>query len=313
MKLKGNKIFVKILESSDAEALLRLELRNRDFFQTYTPLRDDDFYTLEGQLDRIRKYSEMKNLDQLYAFGIYLMETGELIGKITLSEVVRGHLQSCWIGYYLDKDHNGKGYMTEAVRLVVSYAFNELKLHRIEAGVMPHNIGSIRVLEKAGFHKEGIAKKNVKINGKWEDHLVLAIVNEEGSEETEKVTRKNPGDVAPPIGDYTHLSIVPRGADLLVLSGQIGIDAEGNLPSDAEGQIRNALNNVLRILNGEGVTAEGIIKINIWLTEPVDRDRFLEIWSQFHGGTPPTTTMAYVPSLAQPSLKVEVEAWAARW
>jgi enamine deaminase RidA (YjgF/YER057c/UK114 family) len=102
-----------------------------------------------------------------------------------------------------------------------------------------------------------------------------------------KVTRKNPGDVAPPIGPYTHLSIVPRGADLLVLSGQVGTDAEGNLPSDEEEQMHNALNNVLRILNGEGVTAEGIIKINIWLTEPVERNRFLEIWSQFHGGTPP--------------------------
>jgi enamine deaminase RidA (YjgF/YER057c/UK114 family) len=46
---------------------------------------------------------------------------------------------------------------------------------------------------------------------------------------------------------------------------------------------------------------------------PVRRDRFLEIWSQFHGGKPPATTMAYVTALAQPTLKVEVEAWAARW
>lgn len=146
---------------------------------------------------------------------------------------------------------------------------------------------------------------------------MLTIVNEEQEEQLEKtamkVMRKNPGDVAPPIGDYSHLSIVPRGADLLVLSGQVGIDPEGNLPSDPEGQIRNALNNVLRILSGEGVTAEEIIKINIWLTEPVERDCFLDIWSQFHGGTPPATTMAYVPSLARPSIKVEVEAWAARW
>jgi ribosomal-protein-alanine N-acetyltransferase len=128
-----------------------------------------------------------------------------------------------------------------------------------------------------------------------------------------KVTRKNPGDVAPPIGAYTHLSIVPSGAELLVLSGQVGTDADGNLPSDAEGQMCSALNNVLRILNGEGVSAEGIIKVNIWLTEPIKRDRFLEIWSQFHGGTPPSTTMAYVTALAQPALKVEVEVWAARW
>ncbi|MET3851852.1 RimJ/RimL family protein N-acetyltransferase [Paenibacillus sp. OAE614] len=69
--------------------------------------------------------------------------------------------------------------MTEAVRLMVDYAFTELKLHRIEAGVMPRNLGSIRVLEKAGFHREGIARSNVLINGKWEDHQVLAIINPE--------------------------------------------------------------------------------------------------------------------------------------
>ncbi|MFC7443165.1 GNAT family N-acetyltransferase [Laceyella putida] len=178
MKLKGKQIFVKILEESDAEAMWRLELRNRDFFQLYTPLRDESFYTLEGQRERIRNNLRLKERGQQYAFGIYLLETWELIGSITLSEVVRGHLQSGWIGYYLDKHHNGKGYMTEAVRLVVAYAFNELKLHRIEAGVMPHNTGSIRVLEKAGFHKEGIARENVKINGRWEDHQILAIINE---------------------------------------------------------------------------------------------------------------------------------------
>ncbi|MFD0767650.1 GNAT family N-acetyltransferase [Bacillus sp. CGMCC 1.60114] len=178
MELKGSRILVKILEDNDAEKLLDLELKNRDFFQTYTPLRECDFYTLEGQLDRIRKNKEKKDLDELYSFGIYVIETEELIGNITLTEVLRGPLQSCYIGYYLDKNHNGKGYMTEAVRLVVSYAFNELKLHRLEAGVMPHNIGSIKVLEKSGFHKEGIAKKNVKINGRWEDHQVLAIVND---------------------------------------------------------------------------------------------------------------------------------------
>lgn len=69
--------------------------------------------------------------------------------------------------------------MTEAVRLTVDFGFKELKLHRIEAGVMPHNIRSMRVLENAGFHKEGIARKNVKINGVWQDHQVLAILNDE--------------------------------------------------------------------------------------------------------------------------------------
>lgn len=101
-----------------------------------------------------------------------------MIGNIALTEVLRGSLQSCYIGYYLDQQHNGKGYMTEAAKLAVRFALDELNLHRIEAGVMPHNIGSILVLEKAGFHKEGIARKNVKINGKWEDHQVLAIISD---------------------------------------------------------------------------------------------------------------------------------------
>lgn len=184
MKRTGELVFVKILDESDAEALLHLELNNRDFFQKYTPLRNEDFYTLEGQLARIKEENEKRKRDLLYSFGIFLVEQGELIGTVALSEVERGPLQSCWIGYCLDKHHNGKGYTTEAVRLVVSYAFRELKLHRIEAGVMPHNIGSMKVLEKAGFHKEGIARENVKINGKWEDHQTLAIINEEEEGET---------------------------------------------------------------------------------------------------------------------------------
>lgn len=178
MKIKGNRVFVKVLEEYDAEAMLQVELRNQEFFQLYTPLRDAAFYTLEGQQDRIRKQYEKRKLDQEYSFGIFLIGTEELIGNIALSDILRGPLQNCFIGYYLDKHHNGKGYMTEAVSLVVSYAFYELKLHRIEAGVMPHNKGSIHVLEKVGFHREGIARKNVKINGRWEDHQVLAIIND---------------------------------------------------------------------------------------------------------------------------------------
>ncbi|MBO1513757.1 GNAT family N-acetyltransferase [Metabacillus bambusae] len=179
MKLKSSHVFLRPLEITDAEDSLKLELRNREFFQNYTSLRDPSFYTLEGQLTRIKKNKEMQEQDQYYLFGIFLNEIEELIGYIMLSEIMRGPIQHCFIGYFLDKNQNGKGYMTEAVHLMVTFAFKELKLHRIEAGVIPHNIGSIKVLEKSGFHKEGIAKKNVKINGRWEDHQVLAIINEQ--------------------------------------------------------------------------------------------------------------------------------------
>jgi len=179
MQVTGENIVVKLAEESDTESLLALEVKNRSFFQLFTGLRDESFYTHEGQLKRIQDAIKMQKEDRGYLFIIQLRSTGQLIGAVMLTEVVRGNLQSCWIGYFLDKDFNGRGYMTEAVKMVVSHAFTELDFHRLEAGVMPHNVGSIKVLLKAGFTKEGIARKNVKINGQWEDHQTLAIIQED--------------------------------------------------------------------------------------------------------------------------------------
>ena len=178
MKLEGSRVFLKPLESVDAEKSFQLEVRNRVFFAEYSIDREEAFYTLEGQLERIKTNQKNMNQDQSYSFGIFLNKSEELIGNIGLFKVERGPAQSCVVGYVLDKAHNGKGYMTETIRLIVNYAFTELKLHRLEAGVKPDNLGSIRVLEKSGFRQEGIARKNIKINGQWADHQILAIINE---------------------------------------------------------------------------------------------------------------------------------------
>ncbi|MFB5661265.1 GNAT family N-acetyltransferase [Alteribacillus sp. HJP-4] len=179
MYIEGKEIFVKAAEQEETGAVLELEKRNKEFFQQFTGLKEESFYTIDGQLKRIRTFIQEAKEDKGYLFFICLKKTEEVIGEIMLTEVVRQNLQSCWIGYFLNKDHNGRGYMSEAVKLVVNHAFRQLSFHRIEAGVMPHNIGSMKVLLKAGFHKEGIARKNVCINGKWEDHQTLAIINEE--------------------------------------------------------------------------------------------------------------------------------------
>jgi len=174
---KGNNVYIRPLKTEDAAESLNLQLNNRDFFEKFSMSRNTDFYTIEAQTNRIKSYIESMQNDQEYYFGIFKNDDHTLIGTINLFQVLRGSLQSAFIGYFLDKSQNGKGYTTEAVQLIVEYAFNELNLHRIEAGVMPHNIASIRVLEKAGFHIEGLAQKSVKINGKWEDHQMLAILN----------------------------------------------------------------------------------------------------------------------------------------
>lgn len=177
MKLVGNGIYLRPLEESDAFSMVALNQRNREFFEPYLIDRSEEFYTVDYQVASIRSGIDLMERDQKYSFGVFHGETGQLVGVVSLTEIVRGPIQSCWLGYYLDQAQNGHGYTTEAVRLVVEYAFQVLGLHRVEAGVMPHNIGSRKVLEKAGFEKEGLSKKNVLINRKWEDHLHFAIVN----------------------------------------------------------------------------------------------------------------------------------------
>ncbi|MBH5316195.1 GNAT family N-acetyltransferase [Paenibacillus sp. GSMTC-2017] len=164
---------------NDAAALLDIKLRNRDFFQPFEPIRDESHYTLEGQQKDLTNCMVSLQNDQAYTFGIHLSENDELIGRIALTGVARGPFQNANLGYFIDQKHNGNGYATTAVSLCVKKAFTEFGLHRIQAGVMPKNLPSIRVLEKAAFRQEGLAKAYLKINGAWEDHFLYAITAED--------------------------------------------------------------------------------------------------------------------------------------
>lgn len=175
--IEGSDIFLKEFINKDAAELLHLQVENKEFFEQFSMRQPNGFYTEQGQEERIRSFRRDKEKDESYNFGIYSSSESQLLGTINLFQILRGSLQSAFIGYFMDRKQNGKGYTSEAVKLLVHYGFKELKLHRIEAGVMPYNTASIRVLEKAGFYKEGIARKSVNINGKWEDHQVLAIIN----------------------------------------------------------------------------------------------------------------------------------------
>ena len=174
---KNFSVYIRPLTLSDAVELLNLEKRNRAFFENYSITHPENYWTLETHKELIKKWEQNTIKEIEYRFGIFNINDDILMGTIGLFQVFRGPRECALLGYSLDQAHNGKGYTTEATKLVVNYAFEILNLHRIEAGVMPDNIGSIRVLEKAGFHKEGIAKKNVKNNGSWEDHQMLAIIN----------------------------------------------------------------------------------------------------------------------------------------
>lgn len=106
-------------------------------------------------------------------------ELGELGGVINVSEVVRGSFQSAYLGYYALTPHSGKGLMSAGLELVMSKAFGELQLHRLEANIQPKNQRSIDLVKRAGFRCEGLSPRYLKIAGRWRDHERWAITIED--------------------------------------------------------------------------------------------------------------------------------------
>ncbi|MHA7966889.1 GNAT family N-acetyltransferase [Paenibacillus sp. CAU 1782] len=176
---KHGRIQLKPLEMDDASALLQLRLENEAYLKPFEPVRDQRFLSLEGQMEHIAAGLESMRLGQSLPMGIRHTETGALIGRIELSGIARGPFQNAYLGYFINHEHSGKGLMTEAVYRCIEIAFRELGLHRIQAAVMPVNKASSAVLEKCGFRQEGLARRYLHINGKWEDHFLYAVTNDD--------------------------------------------------------------------------------------------------------------------------------------
>jgi [ribosomal protein S5]-alanine N-acetyltransferase len=104
-----------------------------------------------------------------------------VIGRVALGGVLRGAFQNAYLGYWIDAEHQGRGLMTEAVSAATTFAFGPARLHRIQAAVMPRNAASQRVLEKAGYRREGFSERYLCIAGRWEDHVLFATTLEERS------------------------------------------------------------------------------------------------------------------------------------
>lgn len=180
LELQTEHLLLKVIDEEFADRVLDYYLRNREFLKDWEPNRDEEFYTLEYHQNALHQELDTMKHDQAFRVWIFKKSEGlnRTIGSIGLSNIVRGAFQSCHVGYKLDGEEINQGYLTEGLKAVIKYAFTTLKLHRLEANILPRNRRSLRVVEKLGFYDEGLAKNYLRINGKWEDHLHKVLLNE---------------------------------------------------------------------------------------------------------------------------------------
>ncbi|WP_411676034.1 GNAT family N-acetyltransferase [Caproicibacter sp.] len=177
--IETERLLLKPARPELAHHVLNYYLRNREFLRPFEPERAPEFYTPAYQTAALEQQEEAEKKEDSICFYLFAREQPEtVLGTAALNGIIRGCFQSCFLGYRLDEKNQCRGYMTEAVAAVTGYAFRELGLHRIEANVMPRNKASLRVLEKAGYREEGVARRYLKINGVWEDHIHMVRLNE---------------------------------------------------------------------------------------------------------------------------------------
>lgn len=179
--LHGSICHIRPFTVSEAPAVLDLRLRNRAFLRPFEPQRPESHFTLPIQNRLLEEEERAWKAGLQYVFGIFDNLDARLIGRISLANVVRGGWHNTTVGYFVDESYNGRGIATEALSLSVDFAFSKAALHRVQAGVMPRNLASIRVVEKAGFRFEGVALRYLCIDGVWEDHNIYAVTAEDWS------------------------------------------------------------------------------------------------------------------------------------
>ena len=164
-------VTTRLVATSDAPELAAVLAANRKFLAPYEPFRPEEFYTAEGQ----RTYLE--DVLRTTAAGMTLPHVivveGRIVGRITLSGITRGPFLSASVGYWVAESVNGRGVASAALARILRVAFDELELHRVEAGTLVHNTASQRVLQRNGFRQYGLAPRYLKIDGEWRDHILF--------------------------------------------------------------------------------------------------------------------------------------------
>jgi ribosomal-protein-alanine N-acetyltransferase len=175
--IEGDDVFLRAPQMSDYSEWTTLREASRAFLTPWEPTWPSDDLSRGAFRRRLRRYAEDQRADTSYAFFLFRKSDDALVGGVTLANVRRGVAQAGSLGYWIGEPFARRGLMTGAVQALVPFSFGSLRLHRLEAACIPSNTASIRLLEKAGFVREGYARDYLCINGMWQDHLLFARLN----------------------------------------------------------------------------------------------------------------------------------------
>jgi ribosomal-protein-alanine N-acetyltransferase len=189
--LFGKRVTMRPLAVNDFREWSEVRQRNAEWLTIWEPNRlpqqPDPTTDKSAFSSRCLQRDRDRAIGTAFQFGLFI--EGRVAGEVNLNNVIRGAMQSCTVGYWVDQAHAGHGYTVEGVALVMQFAFEQLWLHRAEICIVPRNHRSRRIMEKLEIREEGIAQRFLEINGTWEDHVRYGMTSEEWQSRRSEIVR----------------------------------------------------------------------------------------------------------------------------
>jgi ribosomal-protein-alanine N-acetyltransferase len=181
LRLYGRRLVLRPITAADFPQWSEVRVRNEGWLIPWEPMRATNLADPTRDRDAFASRCSARDRERQagVAFGFGLFVDNAFAGEVNLNNVVRGALQNGTVGYWIDRDRAGHRYIAEAVVVLAKFAFEELRLHRLEICIVPRNANSRRVMEVLAIREEGVARNYLEINGTWEDHVRYGVTVDE--------------------------------------------------------------------------------------------------------------------------------------
>ncbi|MEM7172380.1 MAG: GNAT family protein [Pseudomonadota bacterium] len=176
VQLEHARVYLRPPKTADWRDWADLRTQSRDFLTPWEPTWPNDALTRQAFRRRLRQYDYEWEQGSGFSFFVFHKKSDLLLGGISFSNVRRGVSQTASLGYWVGEPHARQGYMSEALLASLEFAFDRLGLHRVEAACLTNNQASQKLLVKSGFSQQGYARQYLRIDGRWQDHLLFEIL-----------------------------------------------------------------------------------------------------------------------------------------